>query len=230
MLAQRIFVSQSNDSIPDNGCVDDLGGTGLGGVTSFLNIPFTGVISDVNVAVEVTHAFRSDLQAALAYESFGVGTIGPVLLFRSHDAGEDNYYAVFDQQAGLFCSDAMLCGGGSSCGSAPGPSCKPDGAVMGFFNGAITPGRFVLTLCDDAAVDLGTLVRWSVTVSGLDKTFDIDGDFTVSPLTDGLLVLRYTFGFRGGALISGAVDSQCERCTAAQIEAYLATLIDQPSP
>jgi hypothetical protein len=52
----------------------------------------------------------------------------------------------------------------------------------------------------------------------------------VGPLTDGLLLLRYTFGFRGGALISGAVASQCERCTADQIEAYLATLIDQPSP
>jgi hypothetical protein len=58
-------------------------------------------------------------------------------------------------------------------------------------------------------MDLGTLARWSVTVSGLDQTFDIDGDLTVSRLTDGLLLLRYTFGFRGGALISGAVDSQC---------------------
>jgi phosphoheptose isomerase len=51
---------------------------------------------------------------------------------------------------------------------------------------------------------------------------DIDGNGVVAPLTDGLLVLRYLFGFRDGTLITGAVGAGCTRCTAPAIEGYLA--------
>ena len=44
-------------------------------------------------------------------------------------------------------------------------------------------------------------------------------------LTDGLLILRYLFGFRGGSLIVGAVGPGAERDTAPEIEAYLATVL-----
>ena len=52
--------------------------------------------------------------------------------------------------------------------------------------------------------------------------FDIDGNGLVEPLTDTLLALRYVFGFRGGTLITGAVGAGCTRCTAPEIEAYMA--------
>ena len=53
--------------------------------------------------------------------------------------------------------------------------------------------------------------------------FDVDGDGQVDPLTDGLLTLRYEFGFRGATLVTGAVDlAGCTRCTAPAIEAFLA--------
>jgi hypothetical protein len=55
-------------------------------------------------------------------------------------------------------------------------------------------------------------------------TLDVDGDETIQPLTDGLLILRYDFGFRGATLISGAVASGCTRCNAPTIEAYLAAV------
>jgi hypothetical protein len=51
---------------------------------------------------------------------------------------------------------------------------------------------------------------------------DIDGDGAFLPLTDGLLVLRYGFGFRGATLIANAVGAGCTRCTAPSIEAHLA--------
>ena len=55
---------------------------------------------------------------------------------------------------------------------------------------------------------------------------DIDASGTVGPLTDGLLVLRFLFGFSGAVLTAGAVDTgACTRCDAAAIEAYLETLI-----
>jgi hypothetical protein len=45
------------------------------------------------------------------------------------------------------------------------------------------------------------------------------------PLTDGLLILRYLFGFRGATLIGSAVGGGCARCDAPSIEAYIAGLL-----
>jgi len=54
---------------------------------------------------------------------------------------------------------------------------------------------------------------------------DIDGDGETDPLTDGLLTMRYLFGFRGATLTAGAVDAaNCTRCSAPAIEAHLDTL------
>jgi hypothetical protein len=50
---------------------------------------------------------------------------------------------------------------------------------------------------------------------------DVDGDGELVALSDGLLALRWLFGLRGQALISGAVDGDCTRCTAPEIEAHL---------
>jgi hypothetical protein len=54
---------------------------------------------------------------------------------------------------------------------------------------------------------------------------DIDGDGVVGALSDGLLVLRYLFGFRDSALVNGAVTPDCTRCTAAAIETYIAAKV-----
>ena len=54
---------------------------------------------------------------------------------------------------------------------------------------------------------------------------DIDGNGNPDALTDGLLFLRYLFGFRGDTLIAGAVAAGAPRDTAHEIEAYIAGLI-----
>jgi hypothetical protein len=82
-----------------------------------------------------------------------------------------------------------------------------------------------------AAMVLGCVAAWPVG-SALAETnavqttevLDIDGNGTVEALTDALLVLRYTFGLRGQTLIQGAIGNGATRTTAAQIEAYLASL------
>lgn len=51
-------------------------------------------------------------------------------------------------------------------------------------------------------------------------TWDIDGDGNVTPLTDGLLTLRYLFGFRSAILIEGAIGANATRSTAIDIESY----------
>ena len=59
-------------------------------------------------------------------------------------------------------------------------------------------------------------------------TIDVDGDGETEALTDGLLVLRFHFGFIAAALVTGAVDlADCTRCTAPAIEAYLASIETQ---
>jgi hypothetical protein len=54
------------------------------------------------------------------------------------------------------------------------------------------------------------------------SSLDIDDDGARQPLTDGLLVLRYLFGFRGDALVSGALSPNCDSCSASSIESHIA--------
>ena len=55
-------------------------------------------------------------------------------------------------------------------------------------------------------------------------SLDIDGDGSVEPLTDGLLILRYLFGFRGEALVTGSVGTGATRSSPSEIETYLGTV------
>ncbi len=56
---------------------------------------------------------------------------------------------------------------------------------------------------------------------------DVDQDGTITPLSDGVLTLRYLFGFRGQSLVSGnIVSANCTRCSATQISTYLASAVE----
>jgi hypothetical protein len=80
-------------------------------------------------------------------------------------------------------------------------------------------GGFVVTW-DSVGQDgdqYGVFARRYVTLALL----DIDGDDVLGPLTDGLLVLRFLFGFSGPTLVNGAVAGGCARCTAGAIGTYL---------
>lgn len=51
---------------------------------------------------------------------------------------------------------------------------------------------------------------------------DIDANGVSDALTDGVLILRFMFGFRGPALTQGAVAPDCAICSDTSIEACLA--------
>ncbi len=73
------------------------------------------------------------------------------------------------------------------------------------------------TRCDAAAIE--------PYIAGLGMILDIDGDTTPpAPLTDGLLVLRFLFGFTGSTLTTGATAQTCTRCDAAMVGPYLNAL------
>jgi len=142
---------------------------GAGGVSDTIAFAETGTISDVDVAVEIIHTWRSDLQFHVEYS---VGAAGAIVLAADHDGGDDDYYATFDDEAGMLCSDATMCGSGSAiCVSGSPATCMPDVALSAF-DGLTSPGTWTLMVCDDAGGDDGELMGWTVTVDG-------DGDLPV---------------------------------------------------
>ena len=73
----------------------------------------------------------------------------------------------------------------------------------------------------DPAPDVGNLLLING-ASLLDRVLlDVDGNGDADPLTDGILVLRYLFGFTGTTLTLGALGDGATR-TGPQIEEYLA--------
>ena len=58
-------------------------------------------------------------------------------------------------------------------------------------------------------------------------SWDIDGNGNSDALTDGLLVLRYLFGFRGDTLVNGAVARDAFFSTAATLEPRLAAVTNR---
>ena len=59
------------------------------------------------------------------------------------------------------------------------------------------------------------------------SVMDIDDDGTTQALTDGLLLIRYLFGFRGDSLVEGATDQGANRASAADVQAYLDQFINK---
>lgn len=58
-------------------------------------------------------------------------------------------------------------------------------------------------------------------INGLGLLLDVDGNDSLDPLTDGLLILRYLFGIRGTTLIDGVIAIDATRTTSEAIEEYL---------
>lgn len=77
--------------------------------------------------------------------------------------------------------------------------------------------NIIATLC------LSTLLTISAFVNAepVADILDIDGNGETVALTDGLLSLRYLFGFRDAALINSAIGNNASRTTSAQIESYI---------
>ena len=104
---------------------------------------------------------------------------------------------------------------------------------------ALTDGLLVLrhlfgfagpTLTDDALASSAARVDSETIASYLNANsgnLDIDGDGSTEALTDGLLLLRYLFGFDGPTLIEGAVGENAMRTSATEIRAYIEARISE---
>jgi hypothetical protein len=88
--------------------------------------------------------------------------------------------------------------------------------LFGFSGASLVTGTVDLAHCGRCTA--GEIQTY---LDSIASQLDVDGDGESKPLTDGLLVLRYLFGFTGSTLVTGAVDADCTRCTAQSIAAYL---------
>jgi hypothetical protein len=66
-----------------------------------------------------------------------------------------------------------------------------------------------------------SLVTYSKGLKASEFDFDLDSDGQVLALTDGLLLIRYLFGFEDKALVKGAVGSEAERTSGRAIYDFI---------
>ncbi len=126
-----------NLAIPDNGAA----------VTTVVNVPAGGSISDVTVGVDVTHTWIGDL-------SIGVEHNGTTVSLYSEECGlEDNMSLVFDDAGG-----AINCAASTS-GAATLPT-QP----LSAFDGMDASGNWTFSFQDGAAADTGSATQVCVNV------------------------------------------------------------------
>lgn len=79
---------------------------------------------------------------------------------------------------------------------------------------AIAPG---CTRCDHDSIH--------ARIEQVKGQFDLDADESLNALTDGQLLIRYLFGYRGAVLTQDTVAPGCKRCDAQDISEYAAKLL-----
>ena len=87
--------------------------------------------------------------------------------------------------------------------------------LFGFSGDSLTAGA------NDTSAKRGASELISSYLKETNSELDIDGDGEALPLSDGLLLIRYLFGFSGDSLISGALGTGATRNKADAVEAYI---------
>jgi subtilisin-like proprotein convertase family protein len=120
-------------------------------ILSSIVVASTGPVSDVNVTINITHTFDADLDIFL----IGPNGTRVELTTDNGSSGHDFVNTVFDDQAAT----------SITLGTAPFTgSFKPEG-LLSTLNGIPANGTWTLEVTDDAAVDIGTLNSWSLTIT-----------------------------------------------------------------
>jgi hypothetical protein len=87
--------------------------------------------------------------------------------------------------------------------------------LFGFSGEALTAGAVGSDAKRSTPADIAAYLTNAAT------ELDIDGDDEAKALTDGLLLIRYLFGFSGDSLTAGAVGEDATRATPESVSAHL---------
>ena len=131
-------------------------------VSSQFNIGENGIITDVDVSVDILHTWVGDLDFNVSH-----GGQSPVLLDQAgvpntaFGCSENDIDAVFDDEGGGPAED--VCDLGPPAISSP-PNYTPVNALSAF-DGQDMSGVWTLAVTDNAAGDTGTIAQWCVTIT-----------------------------------------------------------------
>jgi subtilisin family serine protease/subtilisin-like proprotein convertase family protein len=119
------------------------------------------LVSDVNVQLDVSHTWDSDLLITLT------GPDGASVILSNHRGNDANHFSgtVFDDEAAT----------PIALGQAPfSGSYRPDG-ILTSFDGQLSRGTWTLSIYDREIFDQGTLNNWSLLFDSLDIDVDLTG-------------------------------------------------------
>jgi len=131
-----------------------------GSYTSTINIPNSGVLSDVNVTIDITHTWNADLDVTITSPA---GTVVELTSDNGGVSGDNYTNTVFDQEATVLIT----------AGTSPFTGTFiPEGDLSTMY-GEDGTGTWTLTVVDDAGGDVGQLNFWSIELC-LDPTASVD--------------------------------------------------------
>lgn len=138
-----------------------------------LNIPTTALVSDVNVAVNVSHTWLSDLQIAVVNPGAGGTQINLFNRGCDNDGTTQNLNATFDDQ-----------GVAANCTTTIVGNVLPE-SPLSVYNGTNPQGNWLLGVRDLGAGDTGTLNSFSITICSRTAVLSTDdfglADFKIYP-------------------------------------------------
>lgn len=151
-------------------------------INSTLNIPSGGNISDVNITMNVTHTYVSDLTATLISPS---GT--EVVLFANVCGSADDINVTFDDSG-----SALTCAGTTPTLTGT----RIPSQTLSGFNGQSSTGTWTLRIADAYNLDGGSLNSWSLNVCTVQplgtEEFELK-DFTLYPNpNNGSFTVKFT--------------------------------------
>ncbi|NML76389.1 tandem-95 repeat protein [Rhizobium sp. S-51] len=123
-----------------------------GSIESSIEVPTGGTIADINVSINLTHTYMSDLEIYL------VAPDGTTIRLVANAGGsaDPNGVITFDDEAA------------QSFGSASAPftgTWRPDVDQLSLLDGKDMSGTWTLHINDDAGGDIGTLFNWSLQIN-----------------------------------------------------------------
>jgi subtilisin-like proprotein convertase family protein len=135
-----------------------------------INVPTTTNVSDVNLAVNLTHTYVSDIQIILQGP---MTTTTQSTIFSQSCTSNDNINATFDDQgSGIVCAPTIT---GDVTPSTP----------LNVFNGLNPNGNWLVGIRDVGAADTGNVVSYTLTVCSQTATLSSDSfgleNFTLYP-------------------------------------------------
>jgi subtilisin-like proprotein convertase family protein len=159
-------------------------------VKSELNFPTGGTIEDVNVALDISHTYDSDLTVYLVGPPTATFPDGQkVKLFANVGLDGHNFHnTVFDDTA----SQSI------TTGSAPFTGTFRPQEALSAFNGQDALGKWHLEISDDSLGDTGVVNSWSLSIKVAGSvqyletytTTDISGNYSFTNLSPGLYHVR----------------------------------------